>query len=145
MPAASLEDWFQIHTLFVRYATALDHGEVETVVECFIAEGSIYSPVLGRFEGACGIRDFAGRTARARDDGVQFRHVISNLRADVDGDEARARCYLLDWVTCDGRTELLSPGEYECSLRKVDGRWLFVHRDVVMDRTFAIAGMDKPA
>ena len=44
MAAASLEDWFRINELFVRYATALDHGDVETVVDCFAADGWLESP-----------------------------------------------------------------------------------------------------
>jgi hypothetical protein len=72
------------------------------------------------------------------DEGVQFRHVVANLRVEVDGDHANARCYLLDYMTRDGRTELLSPGEYVCKVRRTDGEWRFIHRDVLMDRVFAL-------
>jgi 3-phenylpropionate/cinnamic acid dioxygenase small subunit len=71
--------------------------------------------------------------------GVQFRHVVSNLRAEVDGTRARARCYLLDYATRDGKTELLSPGEYRCELKKTDGAWRFLERGVIMDRSFALS------
>jgi ketosteroid isomerase-like protein len=137
MAAASMADWFDINSVFIRYATALDRGDVEAVVDCFTETASIVSPVLGEFSGHAGVRDFAGRTARLkRDEGVQFRHVVSNLVADVEGDRARATCYLLDFRTRDGKTELLSPGEYECLLRKADGRWRFERRAVSMDRPF---------
>lgn len=33
MASASIKDWFRINDLFTRYATALDHDEVETVVD----------------------------------------------------------------------------------------------------------------
>ena len=132
-----MEEWFHINQLFVRYATALDRGDVEGVVECFTADGTIDSPVLGRFGGHAGVREFALRTERMlRQHGAQFRHVVSNLRADVDGDTARATCYLHDFLTRDGRTELLSPGEYDCRLRREGGRWRFVHRLVRMDQSF---------
>lgn len=140
MAEPSLENWFAIQQLFVRYATSLDDCDVDAVADCFTADGSIESPVLGRFEGHDGIREFALRTARLRDEhGAQFRHVVSNLRIDVDpgGDTARARCYLLDFLTRDGRTELLSPGEYDCRLRRDGARWRLVHRLVRMDRPFA--------
>src|SRR6266478_6210632 len=122
MAAASLADWFDINNAFIRYATALDRGDVEAVVDCFTKNASLVSPVQGEFSGHAGVRDFASRTARLkREEGVQFRHVVSNLVVDVEGDRARANCYLLDFRTRDGKTELLSPGEYECTLRKASG------------------------
>lgn len=136
MTDATREDWFAIHEVFVRYATCLDHGDVEGVVACFVPEATLTSPVLGRFDGHAGIRDFAQRTADLLRQGVQFRHVVSNLTAQVDGDRALARCYLLDFRTRDGRTELLSPGVYDCELRKIGAQWLFVRRDVTMDQPF---------
>jgi len=139
MAAAPLEDWFAINNVFVRYATALDHGDVEAVVACFSPQATLSSPVLGDYVGHDGVRAFAERTARLlREERVQFRHVVSNLRADVDGDRAHVTCYLLDFVTRDGTTELLSPGEYVCELRKYDGAWYFDRRVVLMDRPFQV-------
>jgi 3-phenylpropionate/cinnamic acid dioxygenase small subunit len=139
---ASSGDWLAIQRLFIRYATSLDHGDIDTVVSCFTADCVLESPVLGTFEGHAGLRDFAGRTARLlREQGVQFRHVVSNLVADVDGDTAKARCYLLDFRTRDGRTELLSPGEYVCDLRRESGQWRFARRVVLMDRAFGVSDL----
>ena len=139
MAAPSVEDWFAINNVFVRYATALDRGDVEAVVDCFTEDASLESPVLGAYAGHAGVRDFAARTARlSREHGAQFRHVVSNLVVDVDGDRAHATCYLLDFLTRDGRTELLSPGEYDCRLRRNEGRWRFERRVVKMDRTFRV-------
>ena len=136
MQPASMQDWFAIHGLFVRYATSLDHGDVESVVDCFTSDAMLESPVLGKFEGHAGIRDFAQRTAALLEQGVQFRHVVSNVVAEVAGERAVARCYLLDFRTRDGMTALLSPGEYTCELRKVGSDWRFTSRVVVMDQPF---------
>jgi len=145
MAAASLEEWFAINELFIRYATSLDHCDVEGVVACFEPDGWLESPVLGRFNGSEGIREFAMRTVRLKQEqGVQFRHVVSNLRAEVDGEGAHARCYLLDFLTRSGTTELLSPGEYDCELKRTDGAWRFVYRKVTMDRVFALPEMAMP-
>ena len=93
--------------------------------------------MLGRFEGHAGIRDFALRTVKVRDErGGQFRHVVSNLRVQTEGDRALALCYLLDFLTANGATELLSPGEYRCELVRTDGEWKFASRAVHMDRRF---------
>lgn len=90
MKPASLVDWFDVHNLFVRYTTSLDACDVEAVVDCFTEDGWLESPVLGRFEGHAGVRDFALRTVRVRDErGGQFRHVISNLRVETDGEYAQ--------------------------------------------------------
>src|SRR6266404_1839163 len=45
---ADLEDRFAINDLFVRYTTALDRGDVETIVDCFTPDGSLDSPAVGR-------------------------------------------------------------------------------------------------
>jgi ketosteroid isomerase-like protein len=138
MTPASMEEWFAIHETFIRYATSLDHGDVEGVVACFTPDATLESPVLGKIAGHDGVRDFAERTARLLAEDVQFRHVVSNLVARVDGDRALARCYLLDFRTRSGRTQLLSPGEYECELRKSDGQWRLVRRVVVMDQALGV-------
>lgn len=141
---ASLEDWFAIHGVFVAYATSLDACDVDAVVDCFEADCTLSSPILGRFEGHAGIRAFVQRTLDLRQErGVQFRHVVANLRAWVDGDRATARCYLLDFLTERGVTELLSPGEYDTELRRRVGVWRFLRRDVAMDRTFALPGTSR--
>ena len=136
------DDWIAINDLFIRYTTALDRGDTEAVVDCFTADAVIESPVIGRFAGGPAIREFAERNARfQRQHGAQLRHVVSNLRIRVDGDHAQAYCYLLDFLTRNGKTELLSPGEYDCKLVRCDGRWLMEHRLVVMDRDFKIEGL----
>jgi hypothetical protein len=138
MRPAGIQDWFDVHNLFVRYTSALDACDVESVVDCFARDAWLESPVLGRFEGHAGIREFALRTVKVRDErGGQFRHVVSNLRVETEGDRGHARCYLLDFLTVDGKSELLSPGEYVCGLARAGGAWRFTSRIVNMDRAFA--------
>ena len=60
-----------------------------------------------------------------------------------DGERARRACYLLDFLTRDGKTELLSPGEYECVLKRTAGAWRFVERRVTMDRPFTLPEMQS--
>jgi hypothetical protein len=137
MKTASMADWFDVHNLFVRYTTSLDACNVEEVVACFTPDGWLQSPVLGRFDGHAGIREFVGRTIKVRDErGGQFRHVVSNVRVQTEGDRGVAKCYLLDYLTVGGKTELLSPGEYVCEIVRKDGAWRFVSRLVHMDQEF---------
>jgi uncharacterized protein (TIGR02246 family) len=138
MGRPSVEDRFAIADLFSEYAAALDAGDVEGVVACFAWDGWLDSPIVGRHQGRAELLDFAEKTAQAVRRGARFRHVVSNLRIETDGDRGRARCYLLDFVTMEGETKLLSPGEYDCELVRSGGRWLFQSRVVRMDRSFAI-------
>ena len=138
MGKPTIEDRFEIADLFNSYTVALDTGDVEGVAAWFTADGWLDSPIVGRHQGHAELRAFAEKTAQAVRNGARFRHVVSNLRIEVDGDRARAKCYLLDVVTIDGKTELLSPGEYECELVRTNGRWLFQCRLVHMDRVFTI-------
>jgi uncharacterized protein (TIGR02246 family) len=136
-----MEDRQMISDLFVRYTTALDAGDVETIIGCFTEDGALESPAVGVYAGRQGIREFAERFARFRERGSQLRHFITNLAVQVDGDAAHATCYLLNVKTRDGKTELLPPGRYDCQLAKVDGQWLFRHRLVVLDGEVKLEGI----
>ncbi len=138
MAKPSIEERLAIEDLFVRYAAALDEGDAEGVVGCFTDDGWLDSPIVGRHQGKARLRQFAQKIVESKQRGAQLRHVVSNFRVDVAGDRGRARCYLLDFATAAGECELLSSGEYDCELRRVDGEWLFASRIVRMDRTFSI-------
>ena len=132
-----------IEALFVRYATALDDGEVETVVACFTADAALESPVIGRIEGTDAIRAFAGRFAVQRDAGTQFRHLITNLAIEIapEGDRAHATAYLLVMISKDGQHRTLPPGRYECEVAKQDGAWRFTRRVVFHDHDYTLDGI----
>lgn len=136
-----MDDRTAINDLFVRYTTALDAGDVETIVGCFTEDGALESPAVGVYAGRTGIREFAERFARFHAGGAQLRHFISNLAVQVSGDTARATCYLLNVITRDGKTELMAPGRYDCQLVKVEGEWLFQYRLVVLDGEVKLDGI----
>jgi ketosteroid isomerase-like protein len=137
----TIEDRLAIGDLFVRYTTALDAGDVETIVGCFAEDGALESPTVGTYSGRPAIREFAQRFARFRENGAQLRHVISNLAVEIAGERASATCYLLNLITRNGRSELLAPGRYECDLVKVGGEWLFRRRVVILDHPVTLEGI----
>lgn len=139
--AASVEDCLAINDLFVRYATALDNGDVDTIVGCFTEDGSLESPAVGVYSGRAGIREFSNRFAAFRARGSQLRHVLSNLAVDVQGDTAHATAYLVNIITRNGKSEMMPPGRYDCRLERVNGEWLFKHRLVVLDAEFKLEGI----
>jgi uncharacterized protein (TIGR02246 family) len=138
---SAIEDRLAIKDLFVRYTTALDAGDVETVVGCFTADAVLESPAIGVIAGREAIRAFARRFATLRANGTQFRHMISNLAAEIEGDRAGATCYLLVLITRDGRSRQLPPGRYECELVKDDGQWRFRRRVVFHDHAYTLDGI----
>jgi uncharacterized protein (TIGR02246 family) len=141
MSLAYLEDRLAISDLFVRYTNALDRGDVETIVDCFTPDGSLDSPAVGRHSGHAAIRALAERFARFHEHGAQLRHVITNLAVEIDGDHARATCYLLNVLTRNGKSEMLAPGRYECDLVKSAGQWRFQNRVVILDHEITLDGI----
>ena len=141
MTQASLGDRLAIHDLFVRYTCAIDAGDVETLVDCFAEDGSLQSPAVGEYSGRAAIRVFAQRFSAFRRNGSQLRHVISNLAVEVGCDQATATCYLIVFLTKDGKSQMLAPGQYECELRKMDGAWRFQKRVVKHDHDYTLDGI----
>jgi uncharacterized protein (TIGR02246 family) len=139
----SVEDRLAISDLFVRYVTALDAGDVATVVDCFTTDAVLESPVIGAIAGREAIRAFAVRFAAQRTGGTQFRHMVTNIAAEVEpgGERARATAYLLVLITRDGRSRRLPPGRYECAVVKQDGTWRFQRRVVFHDHDYTLEGI----
>jgi uncharacterized protein (TIGR02246 family) len=139
----SVEDRLAINDLFVRYTTALDAGDVETVVDCFTSDAALESPVIGVIAGREAIRAFASRFAAQRAGGTQFRHMVTNIAAEIStgGDRARASSYLLVLITRDGKSRQLPPGRYECELVRQGGKWRFSRRVVFHDHDYTLEGI----
>ena len=130
-----------VNDLFVRYATALDSGDIEGIVSCFTEDGALESPLIGVRSGQAGIRAFAEQFAAFNAKGSQLRHILTNLAIKVDGDTARATCYLVNIITQYGQSRMGPPGRYDCQLARADGEWLFKHRLVVLDAEFKLDGI----
>ena len=137
----SIEDRFAIQDLFIRYATALDDGDVDGVVGCFAEGASMESPVVGVKTGHAEIRAFAERFSAFQASGAQLRHILTNFAIAVDGDTARVTCYLVNILTRNGETRMGPPGRYDCRMIRVNGAWLFQHRLVVLDGVFDLTGI----
>jgi 3-phenylpropionate/cinnamic acid dioxygenase small subunit len=121
-----------IRDLYFRYALEIDEGRYERWIDCFTSDGIFDSPRFGRHQGHEGLRKFAA-IYRESLGGAKVRHVITNILADIDGDNASGTCYLSYYHTKHSKTELAAVGGYRDKLRKVDGRWLFESRQVFLD------------
>jgi hypothetical protein len=63
-----------------------------------------------------------------------LRHYVTNILSEVNGNEARSRCFLLmTSTTKEGGSKIAAAGEYEDRLVKINGQWLFQERIVRVD------------
>ena len=97
--------------------------------------------MVGVRTGTAEIRAFAEQFSRFHASGAQLRHVLTNFAISVDGDTARATCYLVNIVTRDGESRMGPPGRYDCTLVWENGAWLFKRRLVVLDAPFRLDGI----
>jgi len=118
------DDITAIHQLYSAYCLAADDGDGAAYSSCFTPDGSVGGmgrPVSGHERLAKLGAGFSVTTP-----GV--RHVVVNVHADGDGDEAQGRAYLIAYAAGAGGSKLLTTGRYRDRLRRIDGRWLFAER-----------------
>jgi uncharacterized protein (TIGR02246 family) len=140
---SDVADRVAIADLFTRYCCALDNGEVETVVGCFAVDAVLKSPMID-LKGHGAIRDFVRRFAAQRAAGVQFRHMVTNIAATIEGERATATAYLLVLISQGGNHRTLPPGRYECDLVKEGGDWRFARRIVLHDHDYTLNAIKDP-
>ena len=122
--------------LMYEYADRIDHGAASTVCELFTDDGEWTSPTI-RAAGRDGIRSFFGqREAMAT---RVTRHVVANIHITVTAaDRASARSVAIEYrdeLGPDGLVTDSAPaivGDYEDEFHRVDGQWLFHHRDTIV-------------
>ena len=133
MQLSEIEDRFKIHDLFARYMRTIDNYDEAELLACFTEDGVLETPVLGgTFRGRDGQRQFV-RNARKAGEGMQMRHLFTNLEVELNGERARARAYLVVTSAQDGKTSIFHAGHYDCRLKKVGDHWLFEYREVFID------------
>ncbi|HJU10941.1 MAG TPA: nuclear transport factor 2 family protein [Candidatus Binataceae bacterium] len=133
MDLTEIEDRLKIYDLFVRYTLAVDNWDEAALFGCFTEDGVLETPVLGgRFAGRDGQRKFV-QAGRSRAEGVQMRHVFSNLGVRFEAGSALAQSYFVVYATRNAKTELSVVGRYNCRLRKLANEWLFEYRGVLID------------
>lgn len=88
----SLLDRMEIVELLHRYATAIDDRDWARFASCFTADAvALYGPVLGRREGIAAIEKACRDTLEPLD---SSQHLVGTHEIELDGDRARARCYV---------------------------------------------------
>lgn len=128
-----IEDKLAIRELIARYSFAIDSGDIKAWVDCFTEDGAFESP-FGTFKGSTALHQYISeRTAERRSKQIQLRHLLTNIIIDIQGNRAKAKCYLLLLLVMPEGVQLLTTGVYNDELRKMGGAWRFSHRKVEFD------------
>lgn len=122
-----------IAELIARYNFAIDHNDFQGWADCFAPEG-IFDGMIGRFAAHSELERFTAEVKKLTATTPNLRHYVTNILSEVNGNDARSRCFLLmTSTTKESGTKVVIAGEYEDRLVKRDGRWLFLERKVHMD------------
>jgi uncharacterized protein (TIGR02246 family) len=116
------------------YAQGADRRDKELWASIFTDDGVIEAPGL-RLEGRANIVAALDVMARLY---VATQHRVYNQVVSIDGDSAQGETYsTADHLSVDGgtRTILTWAIRYQDRWRRVDGRWQFSHRLLVIDWT----------
>jgi len=141
---SELLDRLQIMELQSRYALAHDLTDPAAYAAVFTADAELVGSggkVLAK--GSEALRAMTlndrkrlngGAPENVRQYGA-MRHVVTNSIVDITGrDTATGQCYVLSIANNKGHgPEILSIGRYEDRYRKVNGKWLIAHREIVSD------------
>ena len=127
-----LEDSEEIRRLYARYAWTTDNGEAEAWAACFTQDASFVAPGADKVIGREALIEMASAHWASLGAAKQ-RHVLTNIRFDLDGDRGEGGCYVQYYLTRDGSTALKGLGVYRDQFRRVDGEWLFESRAVTQD------------
>jgi len=122
-----------IAELIARYNYAIDHNDFQGWANCFAPEG-IFDGMIGRYAAHRELDRFTAEVKKLTATTPHLRHYVTNILTEVNGSEARSRCFLLMTSTSkESGTKVVIAGEYEDTLVKRDGKWLFTERKVLMD------------
>lgn len=132
-----MEDSRQIENLIYLYAERIDNGDLEGVAELF-RDARIVSPVhdITR-SGYDEILEMYQLSCRLHDTGTPLtKHLTTNVMIEINdrGDSAVARSYYtVIQATVSLPLQPIISGNYRDQFRKVDGKWQFTQRDMVVD------------
>jgi uncharacterized protein (TIGR02246 family) len=120
----TLEDRLDITELVARYNTSIDTRDAAGYAATFTEDGVFQIEGQAEIKGRERLSRMVERLGPPGS-----RHWVNNLVFEGDGESAVMTCYL----TVFRDLRVTNMGMYRNTLRKVDGRWLFVRRDYTPD------------
>lgn len=113
-----------------RYASALDAQDWAGLDEVFAENATAHFQGIGDYKGRAAI---VGLIRNVLSSAAATQHLLGNVRIEVAGKEARAKCYLQALHTGKndfaGRTMTVW-GEYRDNLKLMPEGWRIVHREL---------------
>ena len=127
MAAATLQellDRIAIRELTARYNNAIDNGDVEGFVNCFVPEGIFYTTADVQLKGREQIKS-VGTVL-----GFGCIHMTMDAIVTVDGDKAQQHCTMLVAKRRKDKQEIsiVTTGRYDDHLVRTPEGWLFESR-----------------
>jgi uncharacterized protein (TIGR02246 family) len=127
----TLEDKEAIRELTARYSHAVDNGDPDGVLACFVEDGwfKAYRHLVGHAE----LRKLGEERTPARIP----RHVVTNVLIQGrvnEPDIADVKCHLLSYGVTSSGIEFRTSGVYEDVVVKVNGEWKYRSRLVTIDK-----------
>jgi len=123
-------DYREIEAVIIRYASALDKKQYELLGEVFTPEATANYVGLAKCEGldsiiklVSGVLDQCGNT----------QHLLGNIQIELDGNHAKASCYLqaIHVGLGDHSDQVLTVwGEYKDQLVKTAAGWRITFREL---------------
>lgn len=135
-----LFDRFEISDVLTRYSTALDSREWDQLDEVFLPDAACDYGSLGSPQGLAEIVALIRGTIGDLD---ATQHLVGNIAATVDGDEAIADCYLISQHIrrgTPGGEHYLIGGRYHDRLVRTPDGWRIAHR--TLHRTWTTGNRD---
>jgi len=119
--------------LFV-YNVATDSLDIDGWATCFAPDG-VFNGAYETFRAWPDKDRFEQHARDLEANGMPLlRHFLSNILIRVDGDTATSHCFFqIVATTKEAQSSIAMVGEYADKLVKIDGRWLFLERNVKVD------------
>ncbi len=133
MPELTMEallDQARIENVLKRYATALDSRNWQGLDDVFIEDATAHFQGMGHFNGRAAIVELISSALSAT---AATQHLLANIVIELDGNEARSKCYLQALHTGKGSFEgkaMTVWGEYRDQLRRTPAGWRIAHREL---------------
>lgn len=125
------EDKLEIQELAIRYALAMDSDDIHSWLETWTDDGT-WVGGLGEYIGKSSLKELfheLGDRIKGK------RHIMTNFIITGESNHANMKCYMtvVDRVNSP---EIIATGIYSDTLKRVNGRFKFLHRQVKLDPSF---------
>jgi hypothetical protein len=140
----SADDYIQIYQLYARAAWAMDFGDEDGYADCFTEDGLMESTAHSS-RGRQALKDLISEVAGVNrgvfppdgwdqpKDWIGYRHEMTNIVVEGDGDTATSKCYVGN-INKGPTPSQIRTAYYYDQLVKVDGQWKIKERRPVLDR-----------